>query len=295
MAYFTYNGVPLNTILAQGSTSLSHKFSGLNVSPTNYNGMRPLATGFMIDGVDISNLSSASTSIYTSKTSISVPTGVKQVRIIALGGGGGGGGAGGDAEVDWSQSGVGSAYTIGGNGTSGGYGKYLYATDTITSNKKIINIFVGNGGSGGAYGAKGFNKASSDGGSSTKGKDGDYGGVGGSSVVQFAENTSNVVSESLPQYIALGGRGGLPGNGGTADMSRNRDRKVTAGTTHSDIYGSRNQSYIDINYDYINTIYHGVSGNGGSTSRVSSTHNNANFAPSNSGTSGYVELIWLYG
>jgi hypothetical protein len=308
MAGFTYKGVSLETILERGSTSLSNTFPGLNVNRTDYNGMKPLITGFTINGEDISNLYSATTSIYTAipspdssvkRTNVLIPKDVKQIRIIALGGGGGGGGPGGDAEVDWrSDSTTGSAYAVGGHGGPGGYGKYLYMTDTITSNKNVVSIYIGAGGAAGNRGNKGYIKAGVSGGDSTEGSPGGYGGFGLSSGVQLLSYESNTGDLNEPTYTAQGGLGGIPGNGAKADMSRNKDRTVYSGNRNiptSDVYGERNISYINIDNNYINTSYHGIGGNGGTTDRISNTANNANFNIANSGTNGYVQIIWLYG
>lgn len=170
---------------------------------------------------------------FTSNGTFTVPDGVTEIFVDAIGGGGGGGGKG---DIDSS----GSRYGNGGGGGGGGGGRYVNKKRFEVLGGQSIDITIGTGGEGGRQLNNGVNGTAtivgslvtaSGGNGGNKGKDssaGGYGGVGGSGGASggsggSASSTSGGKSGngSKGSDCTLGGKGGAGGTGTTGSYYSN--------------------------------------------------------------------------
>jgi hypothetical protein len=148
--------------------------------------------------------------VYTSSTSIVVPTGVTAVYISGIGGAGGGGGGGGK-NTTANKNG-------GGSGGGGGAAEYISTTALTVVPGETLTIVVGTGGAAGSAGVGSTNAAAA------------TGGVG----------TVSTVSGSSPSRLLFSANGGSGGGAGGNGVTANEGAAgalgaggVTAGSTPS--------------------------------------------------------------
>ncbi len=269
MSNYYYKNIPISTITnITGSTSNAPGFSQFPVVNTIYNKLNPLPFGYTYTTgntqTEVSSLCTASSTIYSASTSITVPSGVNSIRVISIGGGGGGGGYGGDGNMNAGAYGNKTGH--GGSGGQGGFGSYQY--DEVSSiSGQIINISVGNGGAGGQNGSSNnavVNNFLTDLG--TTGNNGAAGNSGTSSFIQIG-NTTYALSSA--------GNGGNGGGGGNAYYNPNNGLNTSNGGNGISGNNSGDQGNIDTNYPPLTN--YGIGG-----------------GQSEAGTGGAVQIIWLY-
>ena len=284
---YSYKGVPLNQIYdSSGVSTVNNLYQGYIGFPvpkatTTYEYLRPNPFGYFGPNGDLRNFVDASNTgiITTSQPTLSIPQNCKAINVIAVGGGGGGGGAGGKAKADPANNGA--EYAWGGSGGSGGYGKYDASNNIIIpENIKSISINIGNGGNGGAsslqerefksnYNAlSGWNSPS---GYANNGTDG-------------APGQQTTIKIGNVNYVSLGGNGGGYGKGAYG-YAANSNAKVVNGDP-GNFGNSVSTTYPVTNTTYPNLGNAGNPGNGGIDS-----DSPVNGQP---GTSGAVQIIWLY-
>ena len=307
MAKYNYKGVSLTTILDQ-NTNLGWynppKYSGLYYGTTTFANSKALATGYSVDGTDISSTARAThVTFNTAQAHVNIPTGCKTIRVIARGGGGGGGGGGGPA-----NSRGGDDHAVRGQiGGSGGFGKIGYGSFNVVPGHNGIAIAVGGGGTGGG-GAGGANVANGD----VKAGDGGNGNTGGDSGVYYN-------SPAGWNYYGTGGGGGTGGTGGKAvDKDYGHGYSWSgAGTNGNTPFGitpqwvngdpglataGANGSY-EANYENSFMIGRGNGGGGGdggyayvnSSPWQYNAGSNVPGASGGNGIAGAVTVFWLYG
>lgn len=129
---------------------------------------------------------------------ITVPESANRIKVYLVGGGSGGGGGGGGQHNNRKAADAG-----GGGGGSGSSGEIGFFTNSQSIKNKNISITVGSGGVGGALG----NKTSTGKKDDKKNKDG-FPGKNGS------VGNDTTVTIGSEKFVAKGGIGGNPGNGG---------------------------------------------------------------------------------
>ncbi len=293
MSNYYYKGVSLNNIYVNdGKSTTDTKFYGYAGIPNSnsnqgstYSGERPLAFGFTYQGTNLSTYTTANSTTYTSSGNATIPTGCKSIRVISVGGGGGGGGAGGNAtgsayaKIDWGT---------GGAGGNGGYGSIVYSNSDTNNNISLSNynsiyVTVGTAGAAGVAGENVIGAATGN----YPAPSGNAGGAGKSSYIDLIK--SNGEKSSI--CTANPGNGGNGGNGASVFVDTTNGfvnpkdgTNGNQGTLTSDPYSSSN--YPDIGG--------GEPGNGGYKTLNDKTGTNWNSTPANDGTSGTVQIIWLY-
>ncbi|WP_329375103.1 glycine-rich domain-containing protein [Streptomyces sp. NBC_01483] len=144
------------------------------------------------------------------KHTFTVPKGVSQIRIVALGGGGGGGGGGGNDGGSLS----------GGGGGGGGSSAVVSCLIPVKSGSKI-SLTVGSGGSGGKGGSDDNGDWGANGTNTTVG-------IGG--ILASAEHGWEAGGGNASNWLMSGGstRGG-GGGGAAASRCAGNDRTITPG------------------------------------------------------------------
>jgi hypothetical protein len=240
-----YKNTSLNSIVI--NTGTGSPAPGFTSSPptsvTSYVNSRPTNVYFLYQGTDISQFYTAITDYFTTATTSNVvigqgniPSNVKSVRIVTLGGGGGGGGHGGNVNY------FGLVNSQGCPGGQGGYGNYGYLTQSVTSGD-TLTVQVGPGG---LSGGNGNNSSSNNVPCSAPG--GSTGGAGGLTTVSL---------NNIPVCQSSGGNGGGGGDGGRVNKTAPYDESgKNNGSNGNTIYGG-----VDPNW--LNTNNYGTSSNNG--------------------------------
>ena len=277
MSSYSYKGTPISTITDTtnaSNTPLANYYSSFPTLSTSYSQLQPLPFDYTYSSnkVQVSNLCTAQTSYYYNSQNITCPTNATAMRILTIGGGGGGGGGGG-----WGKAY--SNVTANGSGGAGGGGGFPGYSSTSTSN--IIKVSTNSGiyvavGGGGAGGTGGSNETSNDGnGANATGDDGVAGGSGGASYVTLTgDSTYYAYTNSL-------GNGGGGGQGGHGHTTSNGQTNTSTGASGNQGNSTSTQSAPSGWPSF--AVNYGLPGNGGPENTAG-----------NSGSSGMVQIVWLY-
>lgn len=164
------------------------------------------SSGYKINNVDIFNQCSSTNVIYTTSSTVSVPTWATKMSALVISGGGGGGAGGGGGNRD---------YGAGGSGGAAGGVSCIVDCPIETENYNIrtnMNVTVGVGGYGGA-------------GSYNSGQPG---GQGYASYLYFDQNQNNYINGTLAGG-GLGGNNAQNPNGGGAVGGASGDAYFSGG------------------------------------------------------------------
>jgi hypothetical protein len=263
---YKFKGTSISSITSSGNTTNQNYYQQFPTTSTNYNGLRPLNLSYSLPNGDISNICTATSTTYNYTQNISPPSGANYFRAICVGGGGGGGGNGGTAILYVPFYGEG---TCGGRsgGSGGSGGKYYYdSTYLVNISNANLTVVVGNGGNAGNRGANATEEKLSANDLSLTASRGNSGNSGNVSYIQIS-NTRYAT--------ANGGGGGNGGDGGEVLFNIphqfNCSGSPSNGNTGNGGSGGNN---TNLNFPSLNA------GNGGG----------ATF----SGSSGQVQIIWLF-
>jgi hypothetical protein len=229
MSGFFYKGVDIYEI-TNGSNTSGNPIPGhdLKGTRTDYTGLRPNDFGFSYQGVSISNSCTAQTSsILTTGSSITCPTGCKHVSIIAVGGAGGNGGTGGT--VTYRQR-AGISKYAGGGGGSGANGTIIYVDKVTIVNSSISYSIGGNGYTNSGTKLNRSDLTGNPHGESYSGTDKANGGNGGNGNDGGATNIN--IGDGIT-YTAPGGHGGGGGNGASSNNREGGKAGVPGSTPKS--------------------------------------------------------------
>jgi hypothetical protein len=282
MEGFKFKGIPLSTVIDTGTTTASGytvDSTSLKYATTPFANSRPLPTGYLVNGVDLSNTARADNIAFNTTTSSqSVPTGAKSCRYILRGGGGGCGGGGGAAG---NKDGP-SWYTYGAHAQGGAQGDSIEGNVSI--NSTTYKVTIGSGGSGGNGGGGSVSDKPN---ANYKAPNGKKGNSGGSTYITFASNTP----------VAAGGAGGNGGKGGIAPGNDSHSGYTMPGTRKGSHYGATVKGHTSWDTTYVENTGLGaamIANNTGGTGGNISGKTAKSGSKGDSGSSGSAHIIWLY-
>ena len=314
MDFYKFKNVTLSTIFHDGTSSINDYTTG-TTTLVNIKGLitskadsRPLPTGYLNNGTDLSNIYAAKHIPVTTSSNIIVPSNATHLRYMIIGGSGGGGGGGGGGYCNDTAilSDPEDHALRGFDGTSGLHGEVKSAKVQVTAGT-TITVVIGNGGSGGPGGAGVYVKNGN-----ANLKAGGNGTNGGDSTIEIP---------GISKITAKGGPFGYGGivtyNGYTRRVEEDRGHGTSyngsfSGSTNDSIWGSSDNfntkstgnvtptassvySFLD-NMDNALTGISGsnqsggAGGSGGATSSITAQ----NGVNGGSGSPGRAVLVWLY-
>lgn len=169
------NGAPITALTITSSPSISLSYSGaastVRVTGTFASDTNYTFTVAAVNAVGASAASTASSSVkpnppwvlastFNSSGNYTVPSGVVEYAVYAIGGGnaggstalsaGGNGGAGAGVKISNPSIGTNYSVTVGGTGGTSSFGTLLNSAGTGNANGKVSGNGAGNGGAGGA-------------------------------------------------------------------------------------------------------------------------------------------------
>ena len=274
---------------------------------TNFNMSKPLNLGYTvgINKVDVSNSCTASYIDVTSNTTtdvannVSIPTGVKKLRYILIGGGCSGGGFGGNASATYNVSDK-TAKGKGGNGGDGDYADLVVSNADIPCEGKNIQVIIGIGGFAANNGASKETDARLGQERSTTGDPGNPGNPGKSTNITIGGTNVSAPGGTAAAYGNGGyaradGAGGSTGTSSTPGNS-NGGIDATNGPFVTDITKTP-QTIIPINLSHTTPTNcppiignYGFGGKGGINNDKTDNPN----VNATAGSNGFCRIIWLY-
>jgi hypothetical protein len=274
MSNFFYKGIPISNITqTTGSTQDAPGYQGFPIVPTTDTGFLPIDFSYQYynpaNGIQpVSSLCTASnTGKLNSGNVNAIPTGCKQITVIAVGGSGGGGGGGGNSTLYYNSGGAGtkpSAFGYGGAGGVGGAGGLSIQTIPCDDINKTINITYGTGGPFGTIGNSVLNNTTA------SSKNTPY--PAGPGNASTSNGNSTIVNYLNTTITAPGGGAGRGGNGGTTYYTPIGQCNSLNGNTGAP--GSSSNGPINANGNFSSSNPGGAAGT--------------------NGNSGFVQIIWLY-
>jgi hypothetical protein len=296
MTGFKFKTVDLNKVIVMTETANVNPDTGYSFtySTADKANSKPLNTGYIIGGTEISNTARAVSEEIEETRQVSVPDGAKTFRFAAVGGGGGGGGGGGSSCSDYYAI----TYAQGGHGGHGRAGYYRYYTGTPITSSSTIQVTIGTGGGGGEGGTGKWHQNQP-----VTGADGTAGQAGNATTLKLNGQTIANANGGGSGNLGKGGRAG-DGKGGTGNRG-------SPGNTSGDSKGGDNGNTnpgittgsTNASSDWDNSILtpygtRGAYGTGGTaddneTAAVSNSQpdKGEDGAP---GTAGRAVIIWLY-